>query len=237
MTKIIDLSVPTEDSPSEPLPVKVSHEAHRQSVEVIKMFFGCAACGPARQGLGWANDSVQMGAHAGTHVDAPWHYSPRLRRKPGPDHRRNAAGVVLRRRRGAGHEAQTARLRGHDRRSTVRAGYASGYTLKPLDIVMIQTGADKYWGKAEYFEAGCGMTRASTIWLIEQGIRVMGIDAWGWDQAVLGHQGGVRPDRRQGPALGRPLCGHRPGVLPHREAGQSRQATAALRLQGGLLPR
>ena len=47
---------------------------------------------------------------------------------------------------------------------------------------MIQTGADKLWGTAEYFEAGCGMTKASTLWLIERGIRVMGIDAWGWDR-------------------------------------------------------
>jgi kynurenine formamidase len=56
------------------------------------------------------------------------------------------------------------------------------YKVKPWDIVLIQTGADKLWGKAEYFEAGCGMTRDSTIWLIEKGVRVMGIDAWGWDR-------------------------------------------------------
>jgi len=57
-----------------------------------------------------------------------------------------------------------------------------GYTLKPLDIVLIMTGADKLWGKAEYFDAGCGMCRESTLWLVDQGIRVMGIDAWGWDR-------------------------------------------------------
>ncbi len=47
---------------------------------------------------------------------------------------------------------------------------------------MIQTGADKLWGRAEYFNAGCGMGGESTLWLIEQGVRVMGIDAWGWDR-------------------------------------------------------
>ena len=26
------------------------------------------------------------------------------------------------------------------------------------------------------------MTRESTLWLIEQGVRVMGTDAWGWDR-------------------------------------------------------
>jgi kynurenine formamidase len=57
-----------------------------------------------------------------------------------------------------------------------------GYALKPLDIVLIQTGADKLWGTSEYMLAGVGMAAEATRWLIDQGIRVMGIDAWGWDQ-------------------------------------------------------
>jgi len=64
----------------------------------------------------------------------------------------------------------------------VAALQSISYTLKSNDIVMIQTGADKYWGQAEYFEAGAGMSADATRWLIGQGIRVMGIDAWGWDQ-------------------------------------------------------
>ena len=42
MVRIIDLSVPTEDSPSEPLPVKVSHEGHKKSVGAMKSFFSCS---------------------------------------------------------------------------------------------------------------------------------------------------------------------------------------------------
>ena len=75
MKRLIDLSVPTEASPSEPIPVKVSHEEHRLSVGVMKMFFGCTEV-DLPEGLGWANDTVNMISHAGTHVDAPWHYSP-----------------------------------------------------------------------------------------------------------------------------------------------------------------
>jgi kynurenine formamidase len=180
MTKIIDLSVPLEDSPSEPLPVKVSHEAHRQSVEVMEMLFGCAAS-DLPGGLGWADDSVQMGTHAGTHVDAPWHYSPvcaggRSRTiDEMPLEWFYGDGVVLDMR----HKPRGSGVTAQDLRSALTG---IGYTLKPRDIVMIQTGADRYWGKAEYFEAGCGMTRASTLWLVEQGVRVMGIDAWGWDR-------------------------------------------------------
>jgi kynurenine formamidase len=28
---------------------------------------------------------------------------------------------------------------------------------------------------------GCGVSAEATTWLCDQGIRVMGIDAWGWD--------------------------------------------------------
>ena len=29
-------------------------------------------------GLGYANDQVEMISHSGTHLDAPWHYSPEM---------------------------------------------------------------------------------------------------------------------------------------------------------------
>ncbi len=73
--KIFDLSVPTEESPSEPLPLKVEHESHRQSAQTVASFFD-AALADLPDGLGWANDRVTMISHAGTHVDAPWHYYP-----------------------------------------------------------------------------------------------------------------------------------------------------------------
>ena len=75
MRRLVDLSVPTESSPSEPLPVVVDHQEHRLSIKVMSMFFGCEA-GDLPEGLGWANDAVNMISHAGTHVDAPWHYFP-----------------------------------------------------------------------------------------------------------------------------------------------------------------
>jgi len=180
MTRIIDLSVPTEDSPSEPLPVKVTHEYHEQGVELMKAFFGCSEQ-DLPNGLGWANDQVVTGAHAGTHVDAPWHYSPTCEGKRArtidemPLEWFFGDGVVLDMRhkpRGSGISVEDLAV----------ALESIEYVLKPWDIALIQTGADRYWGSPEYFDAGCGMTRESTLWLIDQGVRVMGIDAWGWDR-------------------------------------------------------
>ena len=180
MASIIDLSIPLEDSPSEPLPVKVTHELHQQAVEMMKIFFGCSQ-EDLPQGLGWANDSVVLSAHAGTHVDAPWHYFPTSEGKRARTIDEMPLDWFF-------HDSVVLDMRHKPRGSAVsiddlKAGLKKiNYRIKPWDIVMIQTDADKLWGKPEYFDAGCGMTRESTVWLIEQGVRVMGIDAWGWDR-------------------------------------------------------
>jgi kynurenine formamidase len=178
--KIFDLSVPTEESPSEPLPVTVKHESHEQSAALMAGFFE-ATPADLPEGQGWANDHVTLNAHAGTHVDAPWHYYPTC----GDSRARTidemplewffGDGVVLDMR----HKPRGGLIEVADLSVALDA---IGYTLKPRDIVLIHTGADKTWGQAEYFHAGAGMSAAATRWLIEQGIRVMGIDAWGWDQ-------------------------------------------------------
>lgn len=178
--KIFDLNVPLEDSPSEPLPVKVEHRNHEETAAFMASFFE-AGVDALPNGLGWANDVVTLNAHAGTHVDAPWHYYP----TSGGTRARTidelplewfyGDGVVLDMR----HIPRGGLIMSED----LQVALAKlDYTLKPGDIVMIQTGADKFWGQAAYFEAGAGMSAEATRWLIGQGIRVMGIDAWGWDQ-------------------------------------------------------
>jgi kynurenine formamidase len=56
-----------------------------------------------------------------------------------------------------------------------------GYALKPLDIVLVRTDCDQFYDQPDYMFRGCGVTAEATHWLFAQGIRVMGIDAWGWD--------------------------------------------------------
>ena len=178
--KIFDLNVPTEMSPSEPLGLQVQHQDHAASAAFMASFFD-ASVDDLPEGLGWANDQVTMISHAGTHVDAPWHYYP----TSGGQRARTidelplewfyGDGVVLDLR----HKERGGLIGVQDLQDAL---YQIGYRLKPGDIVMLQTGADKEWGKAEYFGAGSGVSAEATRWLIEQGIRVMGIDAWGWDQ-------------------------------------------------------
>jgi len=178
--RIIDLSVPTESSVSEPMPIEVNHQTHSQTAESMKKFFDCREA-DLPDGLGWANDQVRMSAHSGTHVDAPWHYFPTAEGKKArtidemPLEWFYGDGVVLDMR----HKPRGSAVTVDDLKQALDA---IEYKIDPWDIVLIQTDTDKYWSKAEYFDAGCGMTRDSTLWLIEQGVRVMGTDAWGWDR-------------------------------------------------------
>ncbi|HEX7364493.1 MAG TPA: cyclase family protein [Dehalococcoidia bacterium] len=180
MVKIIDLSLPLEDSPSEPQSVKVVHAPHAQGVNRMADIFGCRP-EDLPDGLAWANDSLELGAHSGTHVDAPWHYAPISEGKKS----RTIDEMPLE---WFYHDAVVLDMRHKPRGSGItvedlkKALEKIKYKIKPFDIVLIQTDADKMWGRKEYFDAGCGMTRESTLWLVEQGVRVMGIDAWGWDR-------------------------------------------------------
>jgi kynurenine formamidase len=155
--RIVDLSIPTEESPSDPSPVEVIHETHEQSVEVMKLAFGCNQ-DDLPQGLAWANDTITLGTHAGTHIDAPWHYFPTSEGKRArtidelPLEWFYSDGMVLDMR----HKPKGSLITIDDLREAL---YKIGYKIKPWDIVMIQTGADKFWGKAGYFNAGCGMGR------------------------------------------------------------------------------
>ena len=61
----------------------------------------------------------------------------------------------------------------------------SAMSLKPLEIVLLRTGRDAFYGQSDY-PPGLRVTPEATRWLYERGVRVMGIDAWGWDGPLAG---------------------------------------------------
>ncbi len=130
---------------------------------------------------GWATEELtKFGTHNSTHVDAPWHYNSEIGGQRAqtieelPLEWFFGDGVVLEMRHKADGEAMTIADAQHELAR-------SGYTLKPLDIVLVRTGRDEFYGRPDYIFRGCGVTAEATRWLYDQGVRVMGIDAWGWD--------------------------------------------------------
>lgn len=180
MAWIIDLSLPHQNFASEPYPPQINHTDHAAGARRLALL---AKVEPTdfEGGLGLASDTVTATTHSGTHVDAPWHYGPLCEGKPArtidqvPLEWLYGDGVVLDMRQlPAGAEITPEDLQ--------QALAKIQYTLKPFDIVLIQTGADKFWNTTKYLSAQSGLGLKATQWLLDHGIKVIGIDAWGLDR-------------------------------------------------------
>lgn len=188
MTKIIDLSKLIYDNPNDPffMRTKIKHRPHKQSHALIRFFLKLPKRLFGDTFFGWADDSITMGVHAVTHIDAPYHYAPTVNGQPAktidqmPLEWGYGDGIVL----DFTHKAELDPITLEDIKAAVAK---AGVKIEPGNIVLIRTGRDKYIGTKAYPEHGTGMSGDATRWLIEQGVKVMGIDQWGWD-LPLKHQ-------------------------------------------------
>jgi kynurenine formamidase len=184
--RIVDLSAPirpSADSVPQLLRTEIEYADHATGAAAINAMFGV---GPdlLRDGEGWAVETfTRFGTHNSTHVDAPYHYNSTIDGRPAqtidelPLDWFFRPGVVLDFSDRADGEAVEA--------GDLEPALASaGHELKERDIVLIKTGRDAYYEQPDYMARGPGVTAAATQWLYEHGVRVMGIDAWGWDRPL-----------------------------------------------------
>jgi kynurenine formamidase len=137
-----------------------------------------AECFP--DGLFLGNEIVTLSVHAGTHMDAPYHYGPLSEGRPAkritdiPLDWCHGDGVVL-------------RFRDKEPRGIITAYDVEmeleriDYELKPFDIVLIDTGSHRLWPKPQYFAAHPGMSREATEYLVDRGVKVIGVDMNNFD--------------------------------------------------------
>jgi kynurenine formamidase len=198
--RIIDLSAPiTPSPPGTPVFQRndVAYFDHAAGAAEIAEIYGVPA-ELLRDGEGWTRETITLGTHNSTHVDAPYHYNSRIQGEPAetidqlPLERFFGAGVVVDMTAKADGDAITA--------EEMAAGIdAAGHELREGDIVLVRTDRDAFYGRDDYIDRGPGVTAEATRWLFERGVRVMGIDAWGWDRplrlqaadAVRDHASGV----------------------------------------------
>jgi kynurenine formamidase len=180
---IIDLSAPIQPSPPdlpEFLRTDIAYHDHQEGAAQIEAMLGVPRR-LLRDGEGWAVEELtRFGTHNSTHVDAPWHYNSTIAGAPAetidelPLEWFLGPGVVLDMTAKADGDPMTAR-EARDELGRI------GHELAPGDIVLVRTGRDAFYSEPDYMARGCGVTAEATRWLFEQGVRVMGIDAWGWD--------------------------------------------------------
>ena len=183
-TRIVDISVALQnDIASDPpgTEPKITYIGHKQSAPEVCKFFPGLTPEQLPDGEGWAVERIDISTHNGTHLDAPWHFASTMdggKRaitidevplewcfQPGVklDFRRFPNGYVVT---AADVEAELARI---------------GHTLKPLEIVLVNTSAGARYGEPDYVPTGCGMGREATLYLTTRGVKITGTDAWSWD--------------------------------------------------------
>jgi|SRR5947209_1139838 kynurenine formamidase len=184
--RIVDLSAPIEPTPPtrpDLLRTEIEFADHSAGAAQIEEMFGVGPELLAR-GEGWAIETfTRLGTHSSTHLDAPYHYNSVIAGQPAqtidqlPLDWFFRPGVVL---------------DFHDRADgeTIEAGdlpgalATAGHELAELDIVLVRTGRDEFYGTDDYMQLGPGVSADATRWLYERGVRVVGIDAWGWDRPL-----------------------------------------------------
>jgi kynurenine formamidase len=180
---LIDLSDCLENATSafEPNGHTIEYMTPEQSVVFAEERFGIdRALWP--DGQGWAAEQVTLTTHSGTHIDAPAHYGPARHGQARtidqvPLRWCFSDGVVLNMTHKNSGEGIT--------RADVQAELIRiSYTLKPYDIVLVRTDTSKAFKQPGYDMKHAGLTREATEWMVDQGVRLIGIDAWGLDRPL-----------------------------------------------------
>lgn len=183
MTKIIDLSKTIEYNPKDPwfMRIRIKNYAHKSSYWLIRLFLGLPKKLFPKGFQGWADDKiVSMGVHSATHLDAPWHYSPTCAGKKSktideiPLEWCYGEGVVV----DMSHKKDGEEISVADIETDLQKTKAE---IKTGTIVLIRTDRDVFLGTPEYPRRGTGMSRQATEWLIGLGVKIIGIDQWGFD--------------------------------------------------------
>jgi kynurenine formamidase len=200
--KIIDLSLPIEATNREFIPPKIKFINHKKGANLLGLagmisqkspittffnlllyFLGIKKVSyknfPDKIGLAW--EEVRLTTHSGTHLDAPWHFGHISEGKSSktidqtPLEWCYGDGVVL-------------DLRYKQPKEIIQvidlelACQKINYQIKPKDIVLVMTGADKYSKERKYLFEYPALSKEALVWLLDRGIKVIGTDAWGFDR-------------------------------------------------------
>jgi kynurenine formamidase len=214
MRRLVDISSALRtgimSDPPQMLP-EIDYIAHAEgAAEMCAAFPGLT---PAQlpDAEGWAVERVRISTHNGTHLDAPWHFASTMNNGERamtidevPLEWCFAPGIKLDfRALPDGHVVTAAEVAAELARI--------GHTLRPFDIVLVNTAAGARYGQDDYVLRGCGMGREATLYLLERGVRVTGTDAWSWDApfaytaqryAATGDAGLIWEGHKAGRAIG-----------------------------------
>ncbi|HTY45477.1 MAG TPA: cyclase family protein [Patescibacteria group bacterium] len=194
--KIIDLSLSIDERAPEVHPFGIERLGHKEGVRHLnwvmmkKTFLGRIAffCGSRiikpqdlPDGEFLSLEVVHAPVHIGTHIDYSFHYGSQSQGRPAktinelPLEWCFADGVVL--------DVSYRKPGEAISKEDVRQAFKKiQYTAKEDDIVLLRTGSDRFFGSRQYLTEYPGVAPEAIDWLLDQGVRIIGIDTLGFDR-------------------------------------------------------
>ncbi|HEC68908.1 MAG TPA: cyclase family protein [Candidatus Omnitrophica bacterium] len=194
--KIIDLSLPIDDTVFEVHPLRIERTSHREGVEKLnRILMSRSPEGKAKyesgeriikkedllEGEFLSLEMVYSSVHSGTHLDYSYHYGSRSegRKSKTADEiplewcYQNGVRLDLT------YKKPSEVITAEDIQECLQR---INYTLSPLDIVLLHTGSDKLFGREEYFYDYPGVDISSIDYLLDRGVKIFGVDTMGIDR-------------------------------------------------------
>ena len=194
--RIIDLSLPIDDTAFEVHPLRIERTSHIEGVEKLnKVLMSRAPLDKERYEKGeriikkedlpdeefLSLEMVYSSVHSGTHLDYSYHYGSKSEGRISktadeiPLEWCYQKGVKITLTHKKPHEVITAK----DLEQGIKK---INYQLEPLDIALLYTGADKLFGKPEYFSDYPGLDVSAIDYLLDKGVKIFGVDTMGIDR-------------------------------------------------------
>ncbi len=194
--KIVDLSLPIDDEAFEVHKVEIERVSHKAGVEKFnRVLLSRTLKDRLAYVLGkrivrkedlpdgefLSLETVHASVHIGTHLDYSFHYGSKSEGRQSKtaeeiplewciqngvrlDFTNKQAGEVI-----------TAR-------EVKQALERIGYVLRPLNIVLFYTGADKFFGRPQYFTNYPAIDTSSIDFLLDSGVKIFGVDTMSIDR-------------------------------------------------------
>ncbi|MDD4894704.1 MAG: cyclase family protein [Candidatus Omnitrophica bacterium] len=194
--KIIDLSLPISDEAFEVHRVQIERVSHKAGVKKFnRVIMGKTFLGKLKYALGkrivkkedlpdeefLSLETVHAPVHIGTHLDYSFHYGSKSENRPAktadeiPLEWCYSDAVKI----GLTHKKPNEVISSQDIENGLRK---INYSLKPNDIVLLHTGADKFFGTPKYFSDYPGVDICAIDYLLDKGIKIFGVDTMGIDR-------------------------------------------------------
>lgn len=186
--EIVDLGCYLDQAAYPPWGFSATYVDHRQGAKAMANFFNLrdftqseedveASDFPESLGLAWT--FVRMSDHSGNHIDAPYHFGATVAGQPAktidqiPLFWCVGPGARLDFRSHAGRDITVDDLKRELDRIEVQ--------LAPGMIPLLWTGADAHLDTDQYWQSQAGLSVAGLHYLLDHGVKLIGIDAYAMD--------------------------------------------------------